>query len=183
MTMEVISQSVREILGEFPRKLTVTKQLSMQINWNLEKKLYFMHHKTSISFVLNAVFTAFFIYLFWGIFARFIIDSRKQTGSYGEEERGNGMRRCRLDSNLNLSQAPRLIFWFFKTDNPYFGVLFVPLVCATSIIDNAKNGACWEDQCYYFSKLQFSPKSHLVFDKRDKKSCKHTHWSRNSSHI
>lgn len=68
-----------------------------------------MHHKISISFVLNAVFTAFFIYLVWGIFARFIIDSRKQTGSYREEERGNGMKRCRLDSNLNLSQAPQLI--------------------------------------------------------------------------
>ncbi len=26
----------------------------------------------------------------------------------GEEERGNGRRRCRLDSNLNLSQAPQL---------------------------------------------------------------------------
>lgn len=47
-----------------------------------------MHHKISISFVLNAVFTVFFIYLFWGIFASFIIDSRKQTGSYGGGREG-----------------------------------------------------------------------------------------------
>ncbi len=49
--------------------------------------LYFMHHKISISFILKAVFTAF-LFIIWGIFTSCIIDSRKQTGSYGGGREG-----------------------------------------------------------------------------------------------
>lgn len=38
-------------------------------------KLYFMHHKISISFVLNTALTVFLIYLFSGMFAVFIIEA------------------------------------------------------------------------------------------------------------
>lgn len=80
--------------GEFPHKLSITKQLSMQINLNLEK-VFFMHHKISVSFVSHSFSDLFFsMYLFWIAFRALALEIVKQIQYevIGVEERWNGNR-------------------------------------------------------------------------------------------